>query len=188
MERVIQSLAGEIEIDIDIKPYILYPHIPHGGLPKSDFAKKTKPGMGRALKVAAQEEGIEINYRHIERIPYSLEAHRLTWLIKDRKLRFELSKQFFHDYFEKGTDIGNEEYLIQTAKDYGVAKETIGQFLDPEMAYSDVREYIDACQSEGITLVPSIRFTPQIVLPSLQPIDVWINYVRRAARMQSADK
>lgn len=184
IERVAQMLEGEIELDINIKPYILYPHIPPHGSPKEEFASKTKPGMGRSLKYEAEEEGISINYRKIDRIPYSFEAHRIAWLIEDRAMKFELSKQLFHDYFELGQDIGNEEYLIETAKSKGVAKETIGKFLDPEMASKEVNQYIHNLRSEGITLVPSIRFTPQIVLPSLQPIDVWINYIRRAAKMQ----
>jgi len=181
-----QILEGEIELDIDIKPYILYPHIPPQGSLKEEFAKKTKPGMGRSLKYEAKEENISINYRNIERIPYSFEAHRLAWLIDDRSLRFQISKQFFYDYFEQGQDLGNEEYLIQTAKSLGVHKETIGRFLDPQMGFEEVHQYIDNLRSEGVTLVPSIRFTPQIVLPSLQPIDVWINYIRRAARLQHA--
>ncbi len=184
IERVAHILKGEIELDIDIKPYVLYPHIPPHGSPKEAFANKTKPGMGSSLKYEAKEEGVSINYRKIDRIPYSFEAHRLAWLVEDRPQRFELSKQFFHDYFEDGQDIGNEEYLIQTAKAFGVQKETIGRFLDPEMAYADVHQFIDDLRAEGITLVPSIRFTPQIVLPSLQPLDVWINYIRRAARLQ----
>jgi len=184
IERVAQLLEGEIKLDIDIKPYILYPHIPPHGSPKKEFASKTKPGMGRSLKYEAKEEDIAINYRKIERIPYSFEAHRLAWLIDDRLVRFELSKQIFHDYFETGQDIANEEYLIQTAKSFDVSKETIGRFLDPSLATNEIHNYIHNLRSEGITLVPSIRFTPQIVLPSLQPIDVWINYIRRAAKMQ----
>jgi len=143
--------------------------------------------MGRSLKHEAKEEDIAINYRNIERIPYSFDAHRLAWLIDDRALRFELSRQFFHDYFKLGQDLGSEEYLIQTAKTFGVAKKTIGKFLDPDMAHDDVHRYIDNLRSKGITLVPSIRFTPKIVLPSLQPADVWMNYIRRAAKLQQTN-
>ena len=149
IERIAALLKDEIELDIDIKPFILYPHIPPGGAPKEDFAKNTRPGMGRSLKYEAAAEGISINYRNIEQIPYSLDAHRLAWLVKDHQQRFELSKQFFHDYFEKGINIGEEEYLAETAKSIGIAKTTIGQFLDPDIGYSEVKQYIENLRKQG---------------------------------------
>ncbi len=186
MERIAKILEGEIAIDIDIKPYILYPHITPGGVPKSEFDGQARPGMGRSLKHEAIEEGVPINYGNIDRIAYTMEAHRLAWLVDNRRLRYRLSKQFFLDYFEHGRDIGDEEYLIQTAKKVGVEKATIGRFLDPNMGRSDVLSYIDTLRSEGIGSVPSIRFTPQIVLSSLQSPDIWINYIRRVAKLQQA--
>lgn len=185
MTRVAELLKGEIELDIDIKPFILYPHIPAGGLPKADFAKKTKSGMGGALKAAAKEEQIEIKYRNIERIPYSMEAHRLTWMIEDKQQRFDVSKQIFHDYFELGMDIEDHQYLFMVADDYGVEPEISARLSDPTAALDEVQSYIDDVRNQGISLVPTLKFGPQINLPSLQPIDVWVNYIRRAARMQN---
>jgi len=56
LERVRALLQDEIKLDIELKPYLLYPHVPKGGAPKSDFSKKVKPGMGRSLKNEAKVE------------------------------------------------------------------------------------------------------------------------------------
>ena len=60
LERVRERLKNEIRLDIKVKPYVLYPSIPKGGVSKSTF-KKTKPGMGRALRQEAQVENIQFN-------------------------------------------------------------------------------------------------------------------------------
>ena len=43
LERVKELLLPDIELNIEVKPYVLYPNIPRGGTPKSNFAKKTSP-------------------------------------------------------------------------------------------------------------------------------------------------
>ena len=121
LERVKAQLAGKIALKIHLRPYVLYPHIPKGGLPKSDFAKKTKPGMGRALRREAKAEGIEINYRNIERIPCSLEAHRLTCLIEDNALHFsglsfyKMSENDIDAYivFRKGEEVTEHKLIFK---------------------------------------------------------------------------
>lgn len=184
LERVRAAIADDIELDIEVKPYILYPHIPPGGLPKSDFAKKTKPGMGRSLKYEAGIENIQINYRHIERIPYSFEAHRLVSLVKDSAKKYELAKQIFYDYFEKGQDIEDPDYLQTVGKKVGMTKAVLSEFLFTDIGAETVRAAIQATKEEFIRVVPSIRLDGKIVLPGLQTAEVWERYIRRAAQLQ----
>lgn len=184
LERVRAALADDIQLDIEVKPYILYPHIPSGGLPKADFAKKTKPGMGRSLKYEAGIENIQINYRHIERIPYSFEAHRLVSLLKDSTKKYELAKQIFHDYFEKGQDIENSDYLQIVGKKAGLEKALLSTFLFTDIGADTVQAAIQASKEEFIRVVPSIRLDGKIVLPGLQTAEVWERYIRRAAQLK----
>ncbi len=120
LERVKAAIADEIRLEIDLKPYILYPSIPKGGVPKSIFAKKTKPGMGRSLRQEAEKEGIHFNYKYIERIPSSFEAHRLVYLVEDNAKKYELTKRLFYGYFEEGQNIEAPVYLLQQAIEVGV--------------------------------------------------------------------
>lgn len=185
IRRVQEALLGEIDLKIDIKPYLLYPMIPPGGVDKSLFAKKTKPGMGSALKAAAKEESIRINYRNIERIPASLEAHRLSWLIVDLDQRMAFGERLMHDYFEDGQNIEDQAYLKEVALETGVSSEITDVFMNTMEGRDDVAAWIQHMKVQGVALVPTAIFAPGIHLPSLQPFDIWINYCRRAARMQS---
>ena len=184
LERVKALLKDEINLEIELKPFVLYPHIPKGGSPKSEFAKKVKPGMGSSLKFEAKEENIEINYKNIERIPYSLEAHRLIWLVENTN-KYELAVKIFHGYFEEGKNIEDHDYLIELAKSVGVSKEIIGKFFSTNICESDVIKSIQNSKEEFISIVPHIKLDKKFTIPGLQSIDVWLNYIRRAAEIQT---
>ena len=183
MERVRESLDGKINLEIEVKPYLLYPNIPRGGVPKEVFAKKAKPGMGRSLRAESEREGIAIRYKNIERIPYSLEAHRLTWLTEP-DLKYELAKRIFHGYFEKGQDIEDHDFLIEQAKAVGVPKKTIGLFFSTEAGEKEVNDFIQNAKEEFVTVVPSLRLNRKILIPGLQTAELWENYITRASRIQ----
>lgn len=183
LQCIRKELADDVELDIQVMPYILYPHIGPGGVPKADFAKKTKPGMGRSLRDEATLEGIKFNYKLIDRIPYSLEAHRLVWLIEDNELKYSLSTQLFHDYFENGQDIESQEYLIGLAKSLGVATATINLFENKEEGKTDCLQAIDDARHSHVQLVPTIAFSKELKIMGLQSPDVLKRYIQRAANM-----
>lgn len=188
LERLQSKLQDEILLDIAHHPFILYPHIPKGGIDKSVFKKKTKPGLGRSLRQESQLENIEINYKKIERIPSSFEAHRLVHLIQNKEQQFSLAKNIFHGYFEEGCDIENHDKLIDLANTVGISQEIIGQFFTTEMGKAEVKQLINKAKEEFITVVPSIKLDHQFLIPGLQSIEVWENYIRRAATIQNKNK
>ena len=183
LERVKEILAPTIQLDIEVKPYILYPNIEKGGAHKSLFAKKAKSGMGKALRQEAKLENIEFNYKLIDRIPRSMEAHRLIWLIENNDLKYQLSKTIFHDYFEKGQDIENTDYLVEIAKQAGISEKIISDFTTIDKGTKDIEALIQTYKEEFITVVPYLKINRMIAIPGLQSIEVLENYLRRAARM-----
>lgn len=185
LERVKTVIADDILLDIDLKPYLLYPHIPKGGVPKSDFATKTKPGMGKSLRMEAEKEGIHFNYKYIERIPNSLEAHRLVSLVKDNVLKYELAKKIFYGYFEEGQNIEAHDYLLQQAQIVGISKETCGQFRDSNEGEKAVHLAIAESKEEFINIVPSMKLDHKFLISGLQSAEVLEKYIQRAARLQT---
>jgi len=182
--RVKELVKEEIDLEIEVKPFLLYPKIPKGGVAKEVFAKKTKLGMGRSLKMEAAAENLTLSYQKIERIPASFEAHRLTTLVETNLLKFELAKRIFYGYFEEGADIENHDFLIDQAKSVGVEKKTIGEFFATDAGKLATEEAIKASKNAFISVVPTMRLDHQFVVPGLQSIDVWENYIRRAAEIQ----
>lgn len=183
LQRIRKELASEIEMEIQIMPYILYPHIGPGGVPKAEFAKKTKPGMGRSLRDEAKLEGIHINYKLIDRIPYSLEAHRLVWLINDNELKYTVSTQLFHDYFENGQNIEDQDYLKKIASEHGVDKTSIDLFENKSEGKEDCLAAIEEAKNAYVQLVPTIGFSNDLRIMGLQSPEVLKRYLQRAAKL-----
>lgn len=183
LERVKERLIGEINLEIVVSPFLLYSSIPKGGVDKAVFSKKSKPGMGRSLRNEAKIEGIEINYKNIERIPNSLEAHRLTWLTEPH-LKYELAKRIFHSYFENGENIEDKNLLIEKAQQIGVGENIIERFSSTDDGSKEVKLAIKNAKEEFISVVPSLRLDHNFLIPGLQSVEVWENYIRRGAKLQ----
>ena len=139
--------------------------------------------MGRSLRAEAELEGISLNYKKIERIPYSLEAHRLIELINDPELEWNTSLEIFRAYFEHGLDIGDKNVLHHIAQKAQIPESILTQFLTSEDGKTEVNQKLSAIKEEYVSVVPSIKFNKAIWLNGLQADDVWINYIRRSAKM-----
>ena len=182
LEKLQAKLKTKVTVILHIKPYLLYPHIPAVGSPKTDFATKTKPGMGRSLRAEAKNEEIEINYNLIDKIPSSREAHRFTWLIKDVDKKYLFAKSIFCDYFEKGQDIGDKKYLLDLASIQKIDASIIQSFEMSDAGEKEVIQSIQQSKEEFISVVPSIILNDQFLIPGLQSMEVWENYILRAAK------
>lgn len=181
LERIQKILAPDIQLDIEVKPFLLYPHIPKGGVHKSHFAKKTKPGMGRSLRREAELEGIRINYRNIEFIPYSMEAHRLVWLVEDKTQQYDLAMRLFHGYFEEGQNLEDHNYLSEQAALSGVSNTVIEQFTTTDAGLAACQHYIESAKEDFVNLVPTLKLNHRFKVLGLQSPDVLEKYIRRAA-------
>lgn len=184
MKRIQEKLKDRIPLSISTQAYLLYPFIPKGGMPKSAFAKKTKPGMGSALKQAAKEENIQINYKVIERIPNSLEAHRLTYLLAADPLKMQLSEAIFKAYFQEGANIEDKDLLAALALKLNAPKEIIQSFLETETGMEACMNSIQKAKEASISLVPSINIDHKVILPGLQSEETMINFIQKAAQLK----
>lgn len=181
LQRIRESLKGELNLDIHFCPYLLYPDMPLEGLPKALFKGKSKPGMGQALKKEAINEKLQLNYKLIDRIPNSIQAHLLISLTPtDQKML--LATHIFRSYFEKGMNIGSKEILKEIATSVEIDPNVLEIFMETTYANSQVEGQI-AKNKQMTGVVPTIRLNQIILLPGLQPEEVWMSYIRRAAKM-----
>lgn len=179
LTRAIEQVADKVEVTTRFRPFQLYPHVPKGGLPKSAFAATKKPGLGSALKEAAMEEGLTFNYKDIERIPNTLEAHRLMYFCEDAIQQNALGMALFESYFEKAEDVESPEILANLAKKIGLKHENINKFLHSDDGASIVTAEIQALKEEGISAVPSFLINGQHLVTGLQPLRNWVRFFGR---------
>ena len=184
LERVEAILQDKIRIEKRVLPYLLYPHIPKGGTPKSEFSKYSKPGMGKRLRAEAEQEGVRFNYKAIERIPNSLEAHRLLWLVTDDAQQYELAKILFKAYFEEGANIESTDILAAAAQNIGVAPDVVKSFVETNAGANEVDTCILELREEKfLNVVPTFILNRKHPITGLQSVEVLTKYIRRAARL-----
>ena len=177
--RAIEQVSDDFEVVTRLRPFQLYPKVPKGGLPKSAFPSTRKPGVGAALKEAAAEENITFNYKKIKVIPNTLEAHRLMSLCEDNDLKNELGMALFESYFVKTEDVEDPLVLARIARDAGLAKEKIDQFLHTDIGEAAVTEEILALKADGVTAVPSFILDGDLLVMGVQPVNKWLRYFQR---------
>ena len=181
----LQEKMIDTPFSIHLRPYLLYPSIPPEGVDKSVFAKKRKPGMGRSLRAESKIEEIEINYQLIDRIPSSVEAHRLMELIPQETLKFQLGHKIFEAYFSQGVDIGKPGRLIEIVRRQNISEDIITTFLNSNQGMDSFENGIAEAKENYISLVPTLRLNNQFLVPGLQSIDIWEKYIRRAGKLQN---
>ena len=98
--------------------------------------------------------------------------------------KYALAQAIFYAYFEKGQNIEDHDVLIALAKAVGAEKEIIGQFFGTKLGQEEVKLAIQQAKESFVTSVPSLRLDQQFMVPGLQSIEVWENYIRRAAEIQ----
>ncbi|MEL6676822.1 MAG: DsbA family protein [Bacteroidota bacterium] len=178
-----EDLAGKIHLEIDPQPYFLYPDIPAEGRDKSSF--RSRPGMGRLLKEEATLEGLSLNYKKIERIPNSTEAHRLVQMVPDLPLKHRLATSIYEAYFEQGAPISEQECLEELASKTGIPTLARGRFLDPEQGRLDVQALREAYLDQMVTAVPSLRLGGRFMIHGLQSRETWTQSIRQAVQRLS---
>ena len=179
LTRAIEQVSDDFEVVTRLRPFQLYPKVPKGGLPKTAFAATRKPGVGAALKEAAAEEGITFNYKNIKIIPNTLEAHRLMSLCVDNDLKNRLGMALFESYFEKTEDVEDPLVLARIARDSGLAKDKIDQFLHTNIGEQEVSAAIKALKADGVTAVPSFILDGDLLVMGVQPVSKWLRYFQR---------
>ena len=179
LERAISRTEANIEVKTTLRPFQLYPHIPQGGLPKSSFKGARKPGLGQALRKAAEAEKLILNYKKIDRIPNTLEAHRLMELCENESQKNQLGLALFQCYFEEGRDLEDKSILSELGIQSGLTRQSIHQFLHSRDGEKEVSEEIDHLKAEGISAVPSFKVNNEHLITGIHPIKNWLRFFNR---------
>ena len=183
LERAIAAFKDDLEVKITMRPFLLHPQIPVGGVEKEAFRKLKKPGLGTLLREEAANENIVIDYRKIERIPNTLEAHRLMYLCEDDAIKNKLGKILFRNYFEEGADVEDKTVLVAAAKEAGLSAELIQQFETTTAGAAEVQADIAYLKDEGISAVPSFIINKEHLIVGAQPMR---NFERYFSKLKQA--
>lgn len=122
---------------------------------------------------AARESGFEIDWAAIERIPNTLDAHRLIhWAGLEQKQTLVVAG-LFRAYWQEGRDIGAHDVLADIADSAGMDAAVVHRLLATDADAEDIVSRDAHSRERGVTSVPTFIIANQHVVPGAQPVELW---------------
>ncbi|HWK45744.1 MAG TPA: DsbA family oxidoreductase [Stellaceae bacterium] len=150
----------------DVRPTLrwcafqLNPELPAEGVPRGPYMAAKFGGadhaerLQRSIEEAGRREDIRFDFGRIDRIPNSLDAHRLIRWAGYAARQDVAIDALFRAYFEDGRDIGQPTVLIDIATEIGFARTAAEAWLTGDADRLALKADDRAARQRGITGVP----------------------------------
>ena len=168
-------------------PYQLNPDMPDAGMPLEEYLagkfgdpQQLEPAL-KELQKAGRKEGIDFRFDRIERVPSTLNAHRLMQYCEQQGSDASaLADAILTAFFTDGRDIGDPEVLADIAAAQVADRKAVLQALEDERMRSIVRSQEAQVRQSGVTGVPDFLINKRLFVVGAQPTDGLVNVFDRA--------
>jgi len=179
LEKAIDQLAGQVEVEVEFHPFELNPDMPKEGRNQKQYladkfggSDRYKQLTGHVTKVAS-EEGLHFNFDKQAVSPNTREAHRVIRYAKSEGRQAEAKELFMKAYFEEGVDLSKKENLIGVAVKAGLDKAKVTSLLDSDDGLVEVELAERMNHQRGISGVPYFIINNKYGVSGAQPTDVF---------------
>lgn len=174
--RLEQAMASRPEIDLQIRwrAFQLNSDMPADGMLRKNYLAAKFGNRYRSDKIyehvrrIGKTLGIAFEFDRIQRMPNTVNAHRLVRLADDYGQASHIVETLFAAYFLHGLDIGNIDVLVTLGADAGLDKKETESYLRSNEDKADVREEDLHARQLGIQGVPCFMFDNQYILSGAQ--------------------
>lgn len=135
--RLRRALARRPELLADLRwrPFLLNPDLGAGGVQRQDYMARKFGGEERARRLHATmtelglAEDIAFRFDRIQRIPASVDAHRLVRHAAQHGVADGLVDALFVAHFCEGADLGSHDTLAMLGVAFGLERRSTMRFL-----------------------------------------------------------
>ena len=188
-------LIGKAELDralesrpdhpflITWQPFRLDPQMPAAGMDYVAYMKmkfKDEKGIIAAMKPvmeASERLGLWINPSLIERVPNTMNAHRLLYWAGLEGAQTPVMSGLMRAYWREGKNISNPDVLVAIGEGAGMN----GQMIRRLLATPEDRDQILAreihARERGITSAPTFVVADSHVVTGAQPASLWLQVI-----------
>jgi predicted DsbA family dithiol-disulfide isomerase len=175
-------------------PFQINPAMPSSGMSLDEYldkrfgsAEKLRPAMDE-LTLIGKAEGINFDFDKLERIPNTLDAHRLMKLAETEALSTsDLAENILRGFFESGLDIADRDVLIDIGGDSGLSPTMIGEMLDNDLSRRVVLSQEAQVRQSGVTGVPDFLINKRLFAVGAQSTESLVNIFDRAMFGEESD-
>jgi len=176
------AAASKDQYDFEVRwhPFQLNPSAPKEGINKKEYYREKFGSQSERMEARMSEvfrsHGVEYNLSGLT--GNTLDSHRLMYFAGQQGLdkQHNLMEELSLGYFTQGKYIGDQEFLVESAKKVGI--EGAAEFLqDPNNGLKEVNEELDK-YSANITGVPYFVINGIQKLSGAQPPEVFLKAFR----------
>ncbi len=178
LDRALESRPGH-PFAITWQPFQLDPQMPRAGMDHVAYMKMKfgdEKGILAAMKPvmeASERLGLWINPSLIERVPNTLDAHRLLHWAGLEGVQTPVMSGLMRAHWREGRNIGNPDVLAEIGASAGMDSEMIRRLL----ATTEDRDEIAAreihARQRGVNSVPTFIVANNHAVSGAQPANLW---------------
>lgn len=173
-------------------PFQLNPEMPPEGVEKRAYLAGRLGGEDKVdaiherLRGFAKQAGVDMDPDKPERIPNTLNAHRLIHWAGIEGKQTAMVSALFRAYWRDGRDIGDPEELTDIAEEVGLDSTAIARLLATDADADDLLARDVDARKKGVTAVPTFLIAQQYVVSGAQPPDVWAQIIEELVQKAKA--
>ena len=178
LDRALEAHAGH-PFEIEWHPFQLNPDMAAEGADRRAYLEARFGGKQNAVAIyarvseAAEAAGVTINFETMNRVPNTLDAHRLIHWAGLEGRQTAMVSTLFRAYFRDGKDIGDKPTLATLAGDAGMDATLAARLLATTEDRADIAARDAHARQRGVNSVPTFVIANQHVLTGAQPVALW---------------
>ncbi|WP_299835905.1 DsbA family oxidoreductase [uncultured Tenacibaculum sp.] len=180
LQKAIEDLNIEDQIEIEWQPFELNPHMPEEGQDLTEHITQKYGSTPEQQKVSRQRlvdagnnVGFTFDYFDGMRIVNTFNAHVLLEYAKQFGKQTELKMRLTTAFFSERKDVSKEDVLKQALLDVGLnAEEALAKLNDDDTRF-EVQRNKQYWQNLGVRSVPTVVFNRKEAVTGAQPIEVF---------------
>ena len=179
LEKAIDQLAGQIEVEVEFHPFELNPDMPKEGKNQKEHLINKFGGEARYKQITdnvanvAAEEGLSFNFDKQKVSPNTRDAHRVIRYAKVEGKQAAVKEAFLKAYFEEGIDLSKRENLLAIAVKVGLNAIKVSSLLDSDEGLVEIELEQKMNRQRGISGVPYFIINNKYGISGAQPSEVF---------------
>lgn len=187
LDRALES-RPEHPFAITWHPFRLDPQMPAAGMDHVAYMKMKfgdEKGILAAMKPvmeASERLGLWINPALIERVPNTLNAHRLLYWAGLEGAQTPVMSGLMRAHWREGRNISNPDVLAEIGEKAGMDGAMIRRLLATDADRDEIASREMHARQRGINSVPTVIVADSHVVTGAQPASLWQDVIDELAR------
>lgn len=182
LDRALEGDAAH-PFTVEWHPFQLNPEMQAGGVNRLEYLAARFGGMERAQAMSRQVEetaagyGVTIDFSKVERVPNTLDAHRLIHWAGLEGAQTPMVNAVLRAYWRESRDIGDQVVLADLAGEVGLDRAAMARLLASDADRDTIMARDKHARERGISAVPTFVIADQYVVSGAQPPQMWTNVI-----------